>query len=132
MLRDSLFRLCAQPLRSCPSKARTTCKHKVKLALVLPQARPLLTKCMTSLTGFAIGDTLAQVPPPSSFLHTHGCLCSYTCCSSLSRMLWPRLLLVVMLPEADLHMTSILASFTQRTATCRAGSAAGGAYLDDS
>jgi hypothetical protein len=25
------------------------------------EARPLVTKCMTSLTGFAIGDTLAQV-----------------------------------------------------------------------
>ncbi len=50
------------------------------LALVLLQARPLLTKCMTSLTGFAIGDTLAQVRSPSS-THMHVRAALHVCSS---------------------------------------------------
>ena len=65
------------------------CTHAVMLVLVLSQARPLLTKCMTSLTGFAIGDTLAQVPPPSS-------VCNRVC-RGLLQMPWPRLLTAFML-----------------------------------
>ena len=48
-------------LGACVEQGSASRTQSLILGHVSLQARPLFTKCMTSLTGFAIGDSLAQV-----------------------------------------------------------------------